>query len=446
MLISLPPQDANRQSPERGVVAPELLDDAQPAVRQAALNGLIDLQDGRALREILTGDKVDATLQATAVDRLIQSTGGALVLLRMLDEKQLSPVLSTQTLAKATAHPDANIRVLYEKYIPADQRPQRLGAAIKAADILALKGDLKRGEKIFFQSSAAQCKNCHAVNGQGTPLGPDLSQIGRKYERATLLETILDPSKAIAHEYVPYLLETEAGQVFAGFLVEKSDQQIVLRDIKNQIIRVPAGEVTTLQQQQKSLMPELVLRDVTAQDAADLLAYLASLNSSTQHVSRLRIIGPFANGLDGEHPLERRLETLDLTATYKGLQGRTCSWEEVQCEIKDGYAPFDQVKYSQQRGLPTERVVFYYAVFADSASEQSATLLIGSDDGSRVWVNGKQVSSFKGSRSLGPAQDKATVQLKPGRNTVIIKVENANGPGGVALSVQSAAPLEMRTQ
>lgn len=424
----------------------KLLDDSQPAVRQAALNGLIDLQDGRALREILAGEKVDAKLQSQAVDRLIESTGGALVLLRMLDEKRLAPALAKQTLAKATAHPDANIRVLYEKYIPEDQRPQRLGAAIKAADILALKGDAKRGEKIFFGSSAAQCKNCHAVNGQGTPLGPDLSQIGRKYERATLLETILDPSKAIAHEYVPYLLETDGGQVFAGFLVEKSDQQVVLRDIKNQLVRVAAKEVVTLQQQQKSLMPELVLRDVTAQDAADLLAYLVSLNSTTQHVSRFRILGPFSNGRDGEHPLERRLESLDLAATYKGLQGRTCGWEETQCEVKDGYAPFDQVKYSQQRGLPTERVIFYYAVFADSAAEQSATLLIGSDDGNRVWVNGKEVSKYNGSRALGPAQDKATVQFKAGRNTIVLKVENANGPGGVALSVQSTAPLEMRTQ
>jgi putative membrane-bound dehydrogenase-like protein len=428
----------------------KLLSDAEPTVRQAALNGLIDMQDSRALREILAGDKVDAKLQAQTVERLMGGTGGALVLLRMMDEKRLSPTLASQTLAKATAHPDANVRVLYEKYIPEQQRPQRLGSAIKPAEILALQGDVKRGEKIFFTSSAAQCKNCHAVNGQGTPLGPDLSQIGRKYERATLLETILEPSKAIAHEYVPYLLETDAGQVFAGFLVEKSDQQVVLRDIKNQLVRVPAGEVVTLQQQQKSLMPELVLRDVTAQDAADLLAYMVSLNSTTQHVGRLRLLGPFAgrdaNGLDSEHPLERRLEPLDLSATYRGMRARTCTWEEIQCETKGGLTAFDQVKYSQQHGLPTERVVFYYAVFADSAADQEATLLIGSDDSNRVWVNGRQVHRFKGSRAIGFAQDKVHVQLKTGRNTIILKVENNSGPGGVALSVQSAAPLEMRTQ
>ncbi len=121
-----PAKDAGRS------ICGKLLEDAQPAVRQAALNGLIDLQDSRSLREILAGDKVDAKLQGAGRRSPDGSTGGALVLLRMLDEKRLSPALAKQTLAKATSHPDANVRVLYEKYIPEDQRPQRLGSAIKA--------------------------------------------------------------------------------------------------------------------------------------------------------------------------------------------------------------------------------------------------------------------------------------------------------------------------
>ena len=36
-----------------------------------------------------------------------------------------------------------------------------------------------------------QCRNCHRIDGKGIDLGPDLSKIGKKYERAKLLETIL---------------------------------------------------------------------------------------------------------------------------------------------------------------------------------------------------------------------------------------------------------------
>jgi hypothetical protein len=64
--------------------------------------------------------------------------------------------------------------------------------------------------------------------------------------------------------------------VYAGFLVEKTDKQVVLRDVNRQQVRVPADEVEALVEQEKSLMPELVLSEITAQDAADLLAFLES--------------------------------------------------------------------------------------------------------------------------------------------------------------------------
>lgn len=428
----------------------KLLSDPETKVRKAALGALVDLQDMPALREILTGGKAPAEVQTEAADRLIASTGGALVLLRLIDENKLPAGLKQTAIAKATSHPDSNIRVLYEKFIPEDQRPKRLGSAIRAEDILALKADATRGEKIFFQSSAAQCKNCHVVGGVGVNLGPDLSQIGKKYEQKTLLETILDPSKAIAHEYVAYLLETEAGQVYAGFLVEKTEQQVVLRDIKNQLIRVPAKEVVTLEAQKKSLMPELVLRDVTAQDAADLLAYLASLTSSTQHVGRFKVLGPFMSrdgkGVDTDFGPEADLTKLDSAASYPGPQGKKFQWAEVSADAVGGLVAVDQVKYCKSLGLPTDQVALYYAIYADSSADQDVTLLLGSDDACKVWVNGKQAHVHRGTRAIAAGQDKIATKLKSGRNTIVVKVENFSGPGGVALSISAPATLQLQTQ
>ena len=45
--------------------------------------------------------------------------------------------------------------------------------------------------------------------------------------------------------------------------------------------RVPKAEVAATHPQKQSMMPELVLQDITAQDAADLLAYLSSLTNTT---------------------------------------------------------------------------------------------------------------------------------------------------------------------
>src|SRR5207244_793523 len=126
-------------------------------------------------------------------ERLMATSAGALVLLRLIDEKAVPERVRTAAIAKATAHPDSNVRVLYEKFVPENQRPKRLGAAIEPAEILALAADAGRGEQIFFRSTAAQCKNCHRVRDAGGGVGPDLSLIGKKYERATLLETIVEP-------------------------------------------------------------------------------------------------------------------------------------------------------------------------------------------------------------------------------------------------------------
>ena len=76
---------------------------------------------------------------------------------------------------------------------------------------------------------------------------------------------------------VPYLLETTAGKILTGLVVEQTDEQVVLQDAKNKLQKIPANEVELLVRQRKSLMPELLLRDMTRQEVADLLAYLSAL-------------------------------------------------------------------------------------------------------------------------------------------------------------------------
>ncbi|HEV3341312.1 MAG TPA: PVC-type heme-binding CxxCH protein [Pirellulales bacterium] len=263
-----------------GAAIEKLLSDPDPAVRRSSLTALIELQQWNAVKQALSDAGIGDDVKAEAVDRLVSTAAGALALFRWIDAKAIAEPLRNAAIAKAASHPDSNVRVLYERFVPEEKRSKRLGEAIKAEEILAMKGDARRGREIFFQSSAAQCKNCHRVQNVGAAIGPDLSQIGKKYERATLLETILNPSKAIAPEYVGYLLETQQGQVYVGFLVEKSDKQVVLKDPQGKPITVAASDVEALEPQAKSLMPELVLRDVTAQDAADLLAFLVSLTES----------------------------------------------------------------------------------------------------------------------------------------------------------------------
>src|SRR4029077_18394861 len=97
---------------------------------------------------------------------------------------------------------------------------------------------------------------CHRVQGTGSTLGPDLSEIGKKYTRTQILESILEPSKSIDPKYVTYMVETNDGKVVTGLLSAKTEREVVLRTAQDKEVRIPAGAVAAMQTQQTSLMPE----------------------------------------------------------------------------------------------------------------------------------------------------------------------------------------------
>jgi putative heme-binding domain-containing protein len=223
---------------------------------------------------LIAGSKVE---RDAIVKQLTSSTRGALELMIWLQQPDLNADVRQEIVALTVENPQAEIRGLFERFVPASQRAKRLGTAVNAAELLAMEADVERGRQLFVRDGSASCKSCHRVNGTGETLGPDLSQIGKKYSPAEMLTHLLEPTRFIDAKYVPYVLETTGGLVHSGLLLEKTDTEIVLKNAQNKEVRVPAGDVESLVSQQKSLMPELLLREMTPQQAADLLAFLTSL-------------------------------------------------------------------------------------------------------------------------------------------------------------------------
>jgi uncharacterized repeat protein (TIGR03806 family) len=211
------------------------------------------------------------------IEELLQTTGGALRLMQAIDSGALEPEARQQVIALATGDTPSHVRDLFERYIPEQDRIQRLGNVVRPDAILAIPGDFERGRKLFLEAAGVQCRNCHKINGMGKEVGPDLSKIAEKMDRAKILDTILNPSKDIDPKYLVYLVETSEGQLHSGLLVEKTDQQVVLKDAESKLTTVPADEIEQIVPQQQSIMPDLLLRDLTAEQVADLTAFLSSL-------------------------------------------------------------------------------------------------------------------------------------------------------------------------
>ena len=140
----------------------------------------------------------------------------------MIDRGQASETLRRDVVAITRNSPLVEVRDLFERFIPEDERIKRLGDVVDRAAILALSGDRERGRLIFTANAAAQCKSCHKAGDVGENVGPDLTKIGTKYNKLALLDQILEPSKTIEPQYTTYLLETKDGRVLSGLAVERT--------------------------------------------------------------------------------------------------------------------------------------------------------------------------------------------------------------------------------
>jgi len=172
----------------------------------------------------------------------------------------------------AAAHTNALIRDLFQRLLPPSQRRKTLGAEFQPDAVLSLTGDAKRGRTVFTGNS--QCASCHACAGEGRNFGPDLSGIARKYNRAQLLEQILQPSKLIAPEFKTTTLTLTDETELSGFILSRDNGGLVLRDSTLMERRIPAAQIKESRESTLSAMPEGLLAPLTAQEAADLIEFL----------------------------------------------------------------------------------------------------------------------------------------------------------------------------
>jgi putative heme-binding domain-containing protein len=213
--------------------------------------------------------------------KLLDQTSGALMLQQaVLGNAPLGQAIKTDRLeiaAAAARHENFRVSELFEQFLPDDQRTNTLGPSPDAAKLLSLTGSPVKGGILFRQAGRTLCVNCHRVQGEGKHIGPDLSQIGARLTRSQLLESLLTPSATIPSGFALYSLEMKSGEVHSGFLLERGKDTTKFRLITGEEKTLPTQGVKSFTELPSSIMPAGLLQTLTPQEAADLLAYLASL-------------------------------------------------------------------------------------------------------------------------------------------------------------------------
>ncbi len=260
-------------------------------------------QGQKLLVSVAQDDKQASGLRADAIAGLAQVATQHLTLLlklvssderlvreealRSLRNVSLSESQSEELRKLAIAHSESAvmIRAVLEPASLAAGRPAITDTAswIKRLDALPGAPDMEAGRRIFHHSSIATCSRCHRHNGRGAVVGPDLGTVGKKGERAWILESILNPNLEVAPEYLPIMVSLKDGSSLVGFHLRTGGSgPETLRDANGQNRRFKRDDVVSQQDLQMSLMPTGLPLAMTDRELRDLLAFLESSGKNEQ--------------------------------------------------------------------------------------------------------------------------------------------------------------------
>jgi putative heme-binding domain-containing protein len=141
-------------------------------------------------------------------------------------------------------------------------------------------------------------------------------------------------------------------------------------------------------------------------------------------VDSVWLAGPFVDhGKGFQHVHAPEVGPVDLGSTYED-GGRTVSWKRM-----NRTALFDFV---QEIG-PVNDASVYGFFRIETSRRQRALLLVGSDDGFKLWHNGEPVHEVLVARGALPFQDVVSLELQAGSNDMLVRVQNNSGGFGMYL-------------
>jgi putative heme-binding domain-containing protein len=143
------------------------------------------------------------------------------------------------------------------------------------------EGDHRSGEAIFFDPKGVGCVKCHAAAGKGTAtIGPDLTGLALKYDKAEIVRSVLEPSNRIATGYQPVVIATRDGKVVSGVVRAETDAYVELADSEAKLTRVPKSEIEARRVGDVSIMPTGLADGLSVVEFSDLVSYLQTLKTA----------------------------------------------------------------------------------------------------------------------------------------------------------------------
>jgi quinoprotein glucose dehydrogenase len=224
-----------------------------------AASSLVEKQGALDSLGAFPGAEADKIL-AQWLDRLLQS------------KPEVPPGLTLDILMASAKRTSAEVQSRLKKYEDARSKNDELASY---REVLT-GGDAAEGRKIFYERADAQCLRCHKVKGEGSEVGPDLTEIAKRQPREYLLEALVLPNKVIAQGFESVVIDTKGGDQFAGVFKGETDEAVTLVMSDASVMKVKKTDIQT-RRKGLSAMPEGFGQLLSKRDLRNLVEFLASL-------------------------------------------------------------------------------------------------------------------------------------------------------------------------
>ncbi|MBL4885021.1 MAG: c-type cytochrome [Planctomycetaceae bacterium] len=125
---------------------------------------------------------------------------------------------------------------------------------------------------------AANCLKCHRIGSSGAQIGPDLTQVGKRFDALAILESIITPSKIMDPKYLHTVYILKSGKLVTGRTVGVNGTSITVEvdAIKQTSVPIARDEIEESLLSKTSPMPAHLIDVLTREEILDLIALLRS--------------------------------------------------------------------------------------------------------------------------------------------------------------------------
>ncbi len=140
----------------------------------------------------------------------------------------------------------------------------------KIRPLTELTGDIANGKAVFTKN----CAVCHAMEGVGAKIGPELTGIGARAKNDFFID-IIDPNRSVEANFRMWTATTKDDESVSGRLESESRTGIEILDLAGQKHVIQRKDIKALDVSQLSIMP-VGFENLPPKDLTDLFEYMAA--------------------------------------------------------------------------------------------------------------------------------------------------------------------------